>query len=554
MVGSFIKAVTKEVRGMHEAAYLLAFFALLSQILGLFRDRLLASEFGIGQTLDVYYAAFRIPDFLFVTIASLFSLYAILPVLSRIEEGSVRMLEGILVWFFALTGAAAAILYVFVPTLAPHLVPGFNLEQHGDLVTLTRILLLQPILLGASNVLSSLTQLRSRFVLYAISPLFYNCGIIFGIIALYPSMGITGLAWGVVIGAGMHMLVQVPQFFVERGLEKPKKVSVPLREILTLSVPRTLALASGQFTLLALIALASSITNGAISAFTFSMNLQAVPLAVIGMSYSVAAFPTLARFIGKGEKSSFLLHITTALRHIVFWSIPAVIFIIVLRAQIVRVILGSGAFDWDATRLTAAALAVLILSLTSQSIVYVLARGYYAAGKTARPVLLALISVIVSVASAVLLLAVFGESPFFKYFVETLLRVNGVDGTGVLMLAFGYSVGALISSGIGIWFFARDFEVSLGSLWGTVLRSFSSATIGGFFAYLTLTFMGNFVDINTFAGIFAQGLAGGIAALVVTALVLYLLKSQELREVLDALTRKLRDKGEVAVEPSELSS
>ena len=554
MVGRLLRAVHTEIRGMHEAAYLLAIFALLSQILGLLRDRLLAGQFGVGETLDIYYAAFRIPDFLFVTVASLFSLYAILPVLARTHENSARMVESILVWFFVITGIGAAVAYVLAPTLMPYVVPGFSEEARAHTVLLARLLLIQPILLGASNVLASLTQFRSRFILYALSPLLYNFGIITGIVFLYPYFGLSGLGFGVVIGALLHFLIQVPHFLSERTRESGRRISPPLREILTLSLPRTLALAAGQVTLLVLVALASSLDAGAISAFTFSMNLSAVPLAVIGMSYSVAAFPTLSRLLGEGERDLFFTHIMVALRHILFWSIPAIVLIVVLRAQIVRVILGSGAFDWDATRLTAAALAILVISLLAQSITYLLARGYYAAGKTKRPLLLALLSVCVSIISALVLLKFFTSYPAFSYFVESLLRVEEARGTSVLMLAVGYTLGAVCSSIFGLLFFSLDFGTSLRSLFSTATRSFSASIIGGFCAYLALTLMGEIVDIDTFIGIFSQGLVGGMAGLSGVTLILYVLRSPELLEVFDALHRRFKDKADVALEPSELSS
>jgi peptidoglycan biosynthesis protein MviN/MurJ (putative lipid II flippase) len=227
---------------------------------------------------------------------------------------------------------------------------------------------------------------------------------------------------------------------------------------------------------------------------------------------------------------------------------------VVLRAQIVRVILGSGAFDWDATRLTAAALAILVVSLLAQSLTFLLARGYYAAGRTSRPLTLAFISVVVSVASAYFLLHTFTSVPAFHYFVEFLLRVGDVAGTSMLMLAVGFSLGSIFSAVLGLWFFSMDFKVSLKALGGTFMRSFSASIIGGFGSYLGLTFVGNLVNINTFPGIFAQGLAGGIMGLAVTGFILYVLKSPELAEVIDALKRRLIERADVALEPSDLSS
>src|SRR3569832_586471 len=174
MVKNFLTAISREVRGMHEAAYLLAGFALLSQLLALVRDRLLAANFGASHTLALYYAAFRIPDFLFATVASLLSLYALLPVLSRLEASRpglmVSFLRQSLWWFFTGMAVVCGVAYIFAPELVTLVAPGVS---GNGRVVLTRILLLQPILLGASNILANLTQLRHRFVLYSVSPLLY---------------------------------------------------------------------------------------------------------------------------------------------------------------------------------------------------------------------------------------------------------------------------------------------------------------------------------------------------------------------------------------------
>jgi putative peptidoglycan lipid II flippase len=560
MVRAFLAVFTHEVRGMHEAAYLLAAFALSSQLLALLRDRLFAGSFGAGETLDIYFAAFRIPDLLFATVASLLSLYALLPVLARLEEErpglAASFLGQVLLVFFAGMAVVAGVLYFFAPTLAPLIAPGITDEAaRAQLILLTQMLLLQPILLGASNILAALTQMRHRFALYAVSPLLYNLGIIAGVVFFYPVLGIAGLGWGVVLGALMHLLVQAGYFMREQRAPRlpTPRVRGALREVLWLSVPRTATLAAGQISLLILVALASFIAPGSIAVFTFAFNLQAVPLTIIGVSYSVAAFPTLARFFAAGNNSDFLAHIESALRHILFWAIPATVLVIVLRAQLVRTVLGAGVFDWGATRLTAAALALLVLALVAQSIVLLIARAYYAAGKTATPLYLAGFSVIVSVGSALGLLLVFNEHVLAQGFLEALLRVSGLSGTAVLMLAFGYALGSMAQAGLGLWFLQRDFNVSLAPLRRLAFQSFGASIIGGAAAYATLWYAGLFVDINTLPGIFGQGVAGGMAGLMVTGCVLALLKNAELAEAVAALRRRFKDTGEVALEPTELS-
>lgn len=545
---------------MHEAAYLLALFALLSQLLALVRDRLLAGTFGAGHTLDLYYAAFRVPDFLFATVASLLSLYALLPVLSRLERehpdfvGS--FLRRTLLAFFVAMAAVSGVAFIFAPQLVALAVPGIAAASMPALVMLTRILLLQPILLGASNILANLTQLRHRFLLYSISPLLYNLGIIIGVVFLYPRFGVVGLGFGVVMGAVLHMGVQLPFFLGERGKEiLPWRRFFPLiREVLLLSVPRTLSLSAGQISLLCIVAIASLLSAGSISVFSFAWNLQAVPLTIIGVSYSVAAFPTLSRLFAGGEHSVFAEHIESALRHMIFWSVPATALIIVLRAHIVRAILGAGAFDWSATRLTAALLALFILSLLAQSGSLLIARAYYAAGRTLRPFLWGLIDVAVSVASAAALVVLFQHSEFFRALVESLLRVEDVPGTAVLMLALGITLGSIARFVVGFTFFVRDFKLAFRGLGRLLFESSSAAIVGAAAAYGMLRLFGPLLDTTTAVGILVQGAAAGITGLAATALILALLRNTELKEVIGALRRRLKDTGAIAVEPTDLSA
>lgn len=551
-----MSAIGKEVRGMHQAAYVLAAFALLSQLLALVRDRLFAAEFGASHTLDVYYAAFRIPDLLFATVASLLSLYALLPVLSRLsqeDEGRmVAFVRQMLLIFFVGMGAVSVVAFVFAPWILQQIVPGIT---DPDLVLLTRILLLQPIFLGASNILANLTQMRHRFLLYSISPLLYNLGIIGGIMFLYPHMGITGLAWGVVAGAFLHMALQLPFFALERtAAPLPLKESLgELWKVLALSVPRTLTLSAGQLSLLILTALASFMAPGSIAVFTFGWNLQAVPLTIIGVSYSVAAFPTLSKLFAGGEQTEFARHIEVALRHILFWAIPATVLVVVLRAQLVRVILGSGAFDWAATRLVAAALALFAVSLLAQAVSMLIARAYYAAGNTRKPFYFGLTTVAVTVLAAVAFIAVFHGSYLWRDTLEAMLRVSDLAGTTVLMLALAMTLGSWAGFAAGFVSLCRDFNISLKPLLKLSYQSFAASVLGGGAAYLALSGMGEMVDINTSVGILVQGLVGGLWGLGVTAAVLVLLKNREIAEVYQAVAARVLAP-RVAVEPTDVQA
>ncbi|NDE68207.1 hypothetical protein EB052_01220, partial [bacterium] len=209
MVRQFITLFNREIKGLHEAAYLLAFFAFLSQLLALVRDKLLAYTFGANHILDIYYASFRIPDLIFVTIASVVSASVLVPFLTerheKDEDKGKRFIDDVFSLFFLAMVVVSVIIFAIAPMIIPIVLPGFAHDPMlPELISATQLLLLSPFFLGISNFLSSITQMHRRFLVYAISPLLYNIGIIIGITLLYPLFGLQGLVGGVVVGAMLH--------------------------------------------------------------------------------------------------------------------------------------------------------------------------------------------------------------------------------------------------------------------------------------------------------------------------------------------------------------
>jgi putative peptidoglycan lipid II flippase len=302
MVKKWFSFIGKEIRGLHEAAYLLASFALLSSILALVRDRLLAFTFGAGHSLDVYYAAFRIPDFIFASVGSLVSASVLLPYfIDRFGKGKEEghaFSDAMFTVFFGIIVIVSVIVCIFAPHIVPWVMPGFAHDSSlPELILSMRIMLLSPIFLGLSNLFSSLTQMRHRFLVYAASPVVYNLGIIAGVLLLYPFFGIAGLAIGVAVGAFLHMAIQLP-FLASEGMTPRFTFRFDwksIRRICYTSLPRTITLSANEFAEFILISFASLLSVGSISVFNFAFNLQSVPLALIGASYSSAVFPTLSR-------------------------------------------------------------------------------------------------------------------------------------------------------------------------------------------------------------------------------------------------------------------
>ena len=558
MVERIFKILYKEFSGLHQAAFLLGIFAIASQTLALVRDRLFAHFLGAGTTLDLYYAAFRIPDFIFVSVASLVSITVLIPlIIERMNDNEEKvkvLINNVFTAFLIGIILISAVIFFLVPSLNAIIFSGFSNAEQDTLVVLTRILLLSPILLGISNLFGSVTQTFRRFFVYALSPVFYNIGIIAGMLFLYPLWGVTGLVWGVVFGALLHLAIQIP-VIVKQGF-LPKIIfslnKQLLQRVILLSLPRTLGLSAHQIAFFVLIGLASLMVEGSISIFSFSWNLQSVPLAIIGVSYSVAAFPTLARLFSNNEVDKFVKNILVATRHIFFWSLPVVVLFIVLRAQIVRTILGTGEFGWTETRLTAAALALFVVSLVAQSLVLLFVRGYYAAGKTMKPLLVNILSAGGIIVSAYFLINLFESSQFFKDFIEVLFRVEDIPGTSVLMLPLAYSIGMLINAIVLFFMFDRDFHTNAKTLYRTFWHSFSGAIVMGFVAYQALQYFDDIFDLETFMGIFLQGFISGVIGIIAGIILLRLMGSEELYEVGRSLHSKFWKARPVAPEQDEL--
>lgn len=544
MVKRIFEILNREIRGLHEAAYLLAFFSFLSQLLGLVRDRLLAHTFGADRMLDIYYASFKIPDLIFACIASAVSISVLVPFLverfgkSHNEER--LFINSIFTVFASMIIVTSLVAYIYTPEILHMMYPTLK-DSFGELVTLTRILLLQPIFLGISNFLGSITQAHQRFVSYAMSPVVYNLGIVIGVMFLYPLFGLNGLVYGVILGSLLHLGLQLP-FIFEKKLIPHFVLKIDwssIKNVLLLSLPRTFTLAFSSLSVIILTSLASRMTEGSISIFTLSLNMQSVPLSIIGVSYSLAAFPTLARFFTKGNIEQFVGSIVTAMRHIVFWSLPVTVLFIVLRAQIVRTILGSGNFNWNDTRLTAACLAVFVVSAVAQSVILLLVRGYYAAGQTRKPLLINLFGAVLIVLTSYFSLYLFSVSTLFTDFMEALLRIQGLSGTPVVSLAIGYSFASLINAGLLWVLFERDFPGFSYVLKRVSFQAFGASIIMGFFSYHALAYLDDIFDINTLPGIFLQGLLAGLIGIVVWFIVLKLLKSKELDDVVETLHKKI---------------
>lgn len=372
-----------------------------SRLLGFVRDRILASQFGAGDVLDAYYAAFRIPDLLysFLVLGALSA--AFIPVFTGLvarsqEEDAWKLASGLLhIVLFSMV-ALSLIGIIFAPWLIEWIVPGFSADKQTLVVTLMRVMLVSPLFLVISAVFGGVLVSFKQFGAYALAPILYNVGIISGVLFFVPFIGVVGLGWGVVFGAFLHMAIQYPSMRRAGFRYQPQFFSAwkdPLvRHVLRLMVPRSLGIGVNQVSLLVVTIFASTLASGSLAVFTLANNIQSVPLGLFGIAFSLAVFPSLSLFIAQQKEKDFFMTLAQTSRRILFFVLPISVLMIVFRAQFVRVILGTGDFDWEDTILTFEVLKFLSVSLFAQSLIPLFARAFFALQNTKVPLYIALAS------------------------------------------------------------------------------------------------------------------------------------------------------------------
>lgn len=567
MVSKFLKLLNRDVNSMNQAALVLAVFSIVSQIFGLIRDRLLAGGVGPSADLDVYYSAFRIPDLVYNSFASLFSVAVLIPIISGFfteedkekRDDSIKKFSDSIFSVYCIGMVSISLLvFLLMPVLTHITAPGFSDSGQEKLILLSRIMLLSPFLLGLSSLFGSFAQVQKKFFSFAIAPIFYNIGILIGILLFMPKLGMLGVVLGVVLGAFLHLLIQVPSLvFLKKRLPRlTQNIDwKTIKEIVSISLPRTIGLSITNIVLIIMASIASVLAVGSISVFQFSYNIQTTPLMIIGISYAVAAFPALAKLYHNGEDKEFKNIIYRATRNILFLSIPISFLIIVTRAQIVRVLLGAGNFSWNDTRLVAACLAVFSISVTAQSMVLLLVRGFYARGDTKKPLITNIFSAFVTSIVAVVLLIFTKNSPMIKDFFSNLFRLEGATGISVVILPLAFSIGQILNAFLLWHHFKRDLahiEVEQNGIWKNLIQVVFASLLASFIAYIVLVVVGRYINQDQFFGVLTQGFLAGVAGIVTYGIILKVLKNKDIDLFISTLKSKFWQEKPIVPEQSDI--
>jgi putative peptidoglycan lipid II flippase len=401
MIARFQKILNHKSETIFGAAMLTSGLTLLGSFLGLLRNAFLASHFGTSGYLDVYYASFRLPDLIYnIFIMGVVSLIFI-PVFSEYwakdKEEAWQFANVMIFVIGVLVGALALITAIFARPLLSRLLVGFSAEQLELAIILTRIMMIQPILMGISSVVSSILKIFKLFLSCAIAPLLYNTGIIIGILVFAPIMGLKGLAWGVVLGAILHLIIQVPALMTtgykfKFGWRFLKEKIAGLKNVFLMMIPRSLSIIANQLFLLGITVVATMLEEGSLAVFNFANDIQNLPQTVFALSFAVAAFPALSQFKAEKRQADFIKTSLKTLSQIFFFLIPIAVWFIVFREPIIRLLLGYGKFDWASTMKTIQVFSILSWGMIFQGTNALLLRIFFAKKDALKPFIASIIA------------------------------------------------------------------------------------------------------------------------------------------------------------------
>jgi len=456
------KILHHETKNINSAALVLATTSFVSALLGLLRDRLLAGRFGVGDELDIYYAAFRLPDFISMVFIIGAISAAIIPIFSehlvRSKEEAFRFLSNLLNVFFFCLILICLLLIVFTPQILSVIAPGFSPEKREATVFLTRIMFLSPIILGLSNILSAILRVFQRFLISSLAPVMYNLGIIFGILFFVPLMGLKGLAWGVVFGAFLHLVIQIPAvggigFKYEKILDF-KHAGV--KKVVWLTLPRSLGLAADQLNLIVVTAIASTLSSGSIAIFNLASSLSRPIQTFIGNSFSTAAFPSLSLAYSQKDRAKYLKIFFEAFYKILIFIIPISLVIFLFRGFFITIIFKVGKFVSADVNLTAACLGMFALGLFAQSLNLLLAKAFHAVQNTKLPALSSVLDMAITVGLSFLFLWLFSFGNVFRDAFADLLAIKDLTNIKIVALPLALSISALAQFLFLLFFFFRN--------------------------------------------------------------------------------------------------
>ncbi len=474
-------------------------FFVLSRALGLVRDIVISHQFGTSRALDAYFAAFNVPDFIFNILAGGALGSAFIPTFSEAltsndKERAWYLASAIInVVIIAMT-TISVLFALFTPQIVAATVGrGFSLSDQALTADLMRWMLITPIVFGVSGIVMGILNSHQHFVLPALAPVLYNAAIIAGAIVFAPTMGVYGLVAGVVGGAFLHLLVQLPWLIRARMRYAPMLgfANSDVREVGRLMLPRALGIAAVQVNFLVNTILASSLPAGAIAALSYAWRVMLLPVGVVGQSLGTAVFPTLSGQTARREAAEFRQTFSNAFRTTLFLSIPASVGLFMLAMPVVALLFQRGEFGAQSVAETALALQFYAIGLFAHSGLEILTRAFYAMHDTKTPVLVGVAAMGLNVALSLALIVPLAQGGLalansIATILETVTlffllrrRLADIDASRI-----GISVVRVLLASLGMALAILLFSNSLSSL-GAVTVAIGATVVGGAVYFVT---------------------------------------------------------------------
>lgn len=467
------KIINSQQNTVLSAATLIMIMIVASRVLGLVRQRVLANFFSPGD-LSLFFAAFRLPDSIFeILVFGTFS-SAFIPVFTKaIREGKGRAWEiagrvvtiGILIF-----GVMAILMGMFAPQIYGVIAPGYKFADNLQISSIARVLFAAQGFFVISYVLTGVLESVRRFLIPALAPIFYNIGIILGTIFLTPKFGLMAPAYGVVIGAFAHFMIQYP---LSRKLGfrfvwdfKPDD---GVKKVGQLALPRVVDLAFDQIGKTTELFLSSLLSQASYTYYIFANTLQLLPVTLVGTSLAKAVLPILSN--ADDDEPEFRRVLNVAIFQAIFLTLPLAAALIVLRVPIVRLVYGTKIFDWDATVQTGMVLSVYAIAIVTQTLMSILSRSFFALHDTRTPVKISFIGLALLTIGDIVLVGVFhlpvwalAASFGFSTYVEAIIlmilihkRIGNVINKNFFAHIAKITSATLISGGV-MYFLIKFFD------------------------------------------------------------------------------------------------
>ena len=383
------------------ATALIATTSLVSYAMGLVRDRIIAINFGTTSATDTYNASFLIPDILFNLFIAGALAAAFMPIfneyLIKDKQEAHKIANTMLNGAVLLITTLSLITYILMPEIISTIFQNTGPEAQKDIISMTRLMLFSAVIFAISNTIGNILMSYKHFLSYAISPILYNLGIIFGVLAFKEEYGIYSAAIGVLIGAVLHCIIRIIDIkFTEYKYSLSLDITHPgFKRIVKLMIPRAISLVAWQLNLYIFAIVGIRLIEGGLAAFNFARNIQSFAVSLFGISFATAVFPYLTSSISTEDNKSYTEHVQKTIQRILFFTIPSMIGLMLLARPIVEIILSGGMFDENSVQLTSTILFFFAISIPFESLSHILSRAFYAVKDTITPMCINLISMFI---------------------------------------------------------------------------------------------------------------------------------------------------------------